>query len=70
MSRYAHCTQQQLISRVEQLETTIRSVASAPNELERKARIEMALAEVEGRKPEHWAQEYMDYATSESEQYF
>lgn len=45
MSRYAHCTQQQLISRVEQLETTIRSVAAAPNELERKARIEMALAE-------------------------
>lgn len=70
MSRYAHYTQQQLISQIEQMETTIRSLAAAANELERKARIEMALAEVEGRKPEHWAQEYMDYVTSESEQYF
>ena len=70
MNRYAHYSCQQLISRVDQLETMIRSVAAAPNELERKARIEMVLAEVEGRNPEHWALEYIHYATSKSKQYF
>lgn len=58
------------IARTKSLEKRIREIASAPTELERNARIEIALAEVEGRKPDEWAMEYMDYATNQDDQYF
>lgn len=57
-------------ARTKMLEKRIREIASAPTELERNARIEIALAEVEGRTPEEWAMEYMDYATNQDGQYF
>ena len=59
-----------LHERVKFLENQIRAIASAPTELERVARIEIAIAEVEGRVPEHWATEYLDYACNQKGQFF
>ncbi|MFC1337321.1 MAG: hypothetical protein G8D89_20900 [gamma proteobacterium symbiont of Clathrolucina costata] len=70
MHRREEWSKHQLCQRILKLENAIRAISTAPNELEQKARIEITLAEVDGRKPEKWAEEYMDYATSTSEQYF
>jgi len=61
---------QQVDSRIRELENMIRGIAKAPTMLETNAQIEIALAVVDGREPEQWASEYMDYATSTNGQYF
>jgi len=61
---------QQVDVKVEQLENSIRGISSAPTEFERNALIEIALAKVEGRKPENWAEAYINYATDINGHYF
>ena len=70
MNRYEQWSQQQLISQIESLEEVIGLISRAPNRLEKDARIEVALAKIQGRQPDIWATEYMDYATSRNGQYF
>lgn len=59
-----------LKKRVGELETLIRNIASAPTTDEKNARIEIAVANVDGRAPKTWAQEYMDYVEKQTSQYF
>ena len=70
MGRYSQFAPEQLIERIECLESSIRNVQTAPTEIERKARLEMIIAEIDNRPAAHWAKEYIDYATSKNEQYF
>lgn len=70
MSRYAQFAPKQLIERIESLEASIREIQATPTEIERNARLEMIIAEIDNRPAAHWAKEYVEYATSKSENYF
>lgn len=59
-----------LKKRVGELETLIRDIASAPTTDEKNARIEIAVANLDGRAPQTWAQEYMEYVERQTSQYF
>lgn len=59
-----------LTQRIAHLERVICSIALAPTESERSARLEVAHAEIENRQPSKWAQEYIEYVTTREDHYF
>ena len=59
-----------LTQRVAHLERVICSIALAPTESERSARLEVAHAEIQNRQPSEWAKEYIEYVSTREDHYF
>lgn len=70
MSRYENVSKEHLVERLDHLEKRLREIATAPSEMERNARVEHALAEIENRATAAWASQFLEYVTSNCENYF